>query len=481
MICCNDYKTCRSCQVQNNGNYRSLPGSLSRYRSSRRLKPAYLRLLSVAILLASSSLLRAQCRLPENRLGRAGDTTANSEPLLPEAGLLTNDNYTSLYFGFSLHLPIPLEGHRIMLPIQLPGEHALLAIGFQNGQHYGTFEITAGGRREDDSHLTRQQAKEREDEISRGKPATSDPVAPEFAPPPVHFKRVDKHAGEVRGTQYTAPIRDYTVRVTIQTNDKTFLEKSRAAVEAVRLYCTDQFGRLYTPEGRELTPAGTPTHGPTIPTAVVDEAIRSRPAEKTIPMSSGFANGEYRNSGLELSYALPPGWGMSGEPPADAKEPSDDERAKRLEYLWKSCARTLLRARAGPGAANGAFLELYALDQSCLALPAPASATDWFASETLGQYLQMLGRFGKIKANSLVESAERVFSVYQSTVAAGPAAENLERRDVQVIVVTRYRKLLLAWCWSAAAESQLRAIRPTNVIFGDAAPIAIGPGMSGAK
>ncbi len=437
----------------------------------------------MGVLLVACSLVRAQCRLPEGQLaGRGfGKTAANSEPLLPEAGLLTNDDYTSLYFGFSLHLPIPLEGHRIMLPIQLPGEHALLAIGFQSGQHYGTFEITAGGRREDDNRITREEAKAREDEISRGKPVSSDPVTPKFAPPPIHFKRVDKHSGEVRGTQYTALIRDYTVRITIQTNDKTFLDKARAAVEGVRLYCTDEAGRLFTSEGRELTPAGTPTQGPTIPTAVVDGAISSRPAEKTIPLASRFANGEYRNPELELSYALPPGWSMSGEPAAQAEEASDDALAKRLEYLWKSCARTLLRARAGPGAASGSLLQLYALDQSCLALPAPASATDWFASESLGQYLQMLGHFGKIKANKLVESGGRVFSVYQSTVADGLAAQNLERRDAQVIVITRYRKLLFAWCWSAATESQLRAIRPTNATFGDAAPVAIGPGMAGAK
>ena len=80
---------------------------------------------------------------PQTRL--ATHSKSSAEPLLPESGLLTDDTYTNLYFGFSFHLPIPLHGHRLMLPIRLPGEHALLAIGFQDGQHYGTLVVIAGG------------------------------------------------------------------------------------------------------------------------------------------------------------------------------------------------------------------------------------------------------------------------------------------------------------------------------------------------
>ena len=59
------------------------------------------------------------------------------------------------------------------------------------------------------------------------------------------------------------------------------------------------------------------------------------------------------------------------------------------------------------------------LDQACFGLPAPASVTDSFGSESLGRYLQMLGRFGKIKSDRLVESGGRLFSVYEATVAGG--------------------------------------------------------------
>src|SRR5664279_2538188 len=70
-------------------------------------------------------------------------STRTGEPRLPESGYLSETSYASTYFGFVVDLPIALEGHRMMLPLMPPGQHALLALGFQDGKRTGTFLITA--------------------------------------------------------------------------------------------------------------------------------------------------------------------------------------------------------------------------------------------------------------------------------------------------------------------------------------------------
>lgn len=457
-------------------NRRPLTGAQIGFRS-RQLSPARLALGWLALLLICSGLLRAQCRLPitSHAIGSSGDTMGSkSEALLPESGLLTDDTYTNLYFGFTLHLPVPLSGHRLMLPIRLPGEHALLAIGFQNGQHHGTLEIVAGGRREEDKGMSPEQMQQREEEMARAKPGTTSPATPDFTPPTIHFKRIDKHKDDVWGTQFSAHLRDYNVRFIIQTNDKGFLQTARKDIENVRVFCTDGAGNFFTADGKPFRPEGEVTNGPTIPTAVVDEAIRARPAEHTIPPGT-LAGNEFRIPELDFSYTLPAGWNYTQQPPPLDEDAVSNQLTERLDYLWRSCARTLLRGSAANG---GPRLELRVLDQACLGLPFPASAADSLSSESLGQYLQMLGLFGKIKSNRIVQSEGRVFTVYGGTSAASQALHELERRDNNAIVATRYNKLIFTWLWSAPTEPDLRQVPAAEVKFGSAAPIAIGPEMN---
>src|ERR1700743_207539 len=109
-----------------------------------------LELLALLWLIVFGAQLHAQCHLPSQNQSADNNPKAGTEPLLPESGLLTDDAYTNLFFGFSFRLPISIHGHRLMVPLRLPGEHALLAIGFQDNQHYGTLVVTAGGHREED-------------------------------------------------------------------------------------------------------------------------------------------------------------------------------------------------------------------------------------------------------------------------------------------------------------------------------------------
>jgi hypothetical protein len=435
---------------------------------------ARLALLAVLLLIVLGAQLHAQCHLPSQNQTADRSSKAGTEPLLPESGLLTDDTYTNLFFGFSFRLPISIHGHRLMLPLRLPGEHALLALGFQDNQNYGTLVVTAGGHREEDDHrMTPEQAQDYEDAITRSKPGPGPMSRLDYTPAPIKLKRVDKHTGDVRGAQFTTRLKNYTVRFTIQTNDKAFLDKARKAVEDVQVFCSDDAGTFFSPDGKPFVPRGTVTNGPTIPTAVVEEAIRTRPAEQTIPpgTTSGSA---FRIPQLEFSYTLPAGWVATQTPPESSDDDVGDTLSERLFYLWKSCARTLLSAANGQ---TGAKLELRALDQTCFGLPAPASPSDSLASESLGQYLQMLGRFGQIKSNRLIQSGGRLFSVYEATVSTGQAANNLAARDAEIILITRYGKLLFAWCWRAPTAPELKQLPNSEVRFGSGAPIAIGPSI----
>ncbi len=424
-------------------------------------------------LVAFGAQLSAQCYLPSQRQfsQRPGQSHKSSaEALLPESGLLTDDTYTNLFFGISLRLPMPVHGHRLMLPIRVPGEHALLALGFQEAQHYGTFVITAVTNDDaDDNNITPEQARRREDEIARGKPGASSRL--EYTPPPLKLKRVDKHAGQVHGTQFTAHLRNYTLQFTIQTNDKAFLEKARQAVEDLKVFCSDDEGGLFTTEGKPYVLHGVVSNGPTIPTAIVDEAIRKHPAQETIP--AGNVSGDAIHiPELGFSYILPAGWITLKKSLTPEDVGVGDTLSERLDSFWQSCARTVLFA-AEPN--HAARLELRVLDQTCFGLPAPAAASDSFASESLGQYLQMLGHFGKIKSNRLLQSGGRLFSVYDGTVGEGPPVSRLSRRDAEVIQITRYGKLLFAWCWSAPTTSELAQIPVSQATFGSGAAIALRP------
>jgi len=438
---------------------------------SKRTRIACIALL-VCLLLGFRALATAQCPAHNNQAyGSPGrDNAAEGEPFLPESGLLTGDTYTNLYFGFSFQLPIALHGHRLMQPITLPGEHALLAIGFQEGNHYGTLKVTAGGHREeDDKRMTPEQAQQREDDIARSKGEGVPVRRLDYTPPPVHLKRVDRHSGDVRGTQYTAHIRDYTVRFTVQTNDKAFLEKARNSISALRVFCADDTGRFFATDGRGFTPQGTPTAGPTIPTAVVDEAIRTRPAEHTIP-TPVLTNEAIRAPDLAFSLTLPQGWNVLPTPVDLIADDAKDESTRRLSYLWKACTRNWLRAGAG----NDELI-LRVLDQACLALPFPASTSDSLAAESLGEYLEMLGHFGKIKSSRAVQLGGRLFVIYDGTVTEGTSAQDLEHRDVQVIAVTRYNKLIFAWTWRAPTMTSLAQVPAATAKFGDGPPVAVGP------
>jgi len=106
-------------------------------------------LLAALFVMSLSGWAAAQCPVnnpdddipPEMPL--VTSSTRHGEPRLPESGYLSSTSYASTYFGFVFDLRLPLDGHRLMMPLMPPGQHALLAMGFQQGHRSGTLLITA--------------------------------------------------------------------------------------------------------------------------------------------------------------------------------------------------------------------------------------------------------------------------------------------------------------------------------------------------
>src|SRR5208283_628664 len=106
-------------------------------------------LLALLVVLSFACGMAAQCPVsnPDDDLPPplplVTSSTREGEPQIPESGRLSNSYYTSTYFGFVIELPIAVDGHRIMMPLMPEGQHALLALGFQQGHRSGTLLITA--------------------------------------------------------------------------------------------------------------------------------------------------------------------------------------------------------------------------------------------------------------------------------------------------------------------------------------------------
>jgi len=108
------------------------------------------------------------------------------------------------------------------------------------------------------------------------------------------------------------------------------------------------------------------------------------------------------------------------------------------------------------------------------------SSSDTLGAEALGAYLDMLGLLGEVRSSSLVRHGNQLFAEYQC-FAGRRADDKLARREVQAAAITRHRKLLLVWTWTAPSAAELAAMPATIVSFEDAPPIELAPSEFAAK
>jgi len=432
-----------------------------------------------ATVLATSATAQCPVSNPDDDLPpplpTVNSSTRTGEPRIPESGYLSNTSYASTYFGFVIDLPIEVDGHRIMMPLMPPGQHALLALGFQEGRRSGTFLITASEPPNPLHEMTEEERKAGFQAWAKKEPSHQT-RPPDSLMRTGHFYHTSKHVGDVTTVQYWTFIKNYLIRVKVSSNDPTFVGKTKEAINGVEFYCAQEDGTLINEQGKIVPTPGEGYQGPTIPTSLAEAALSDKPALEFIDRGE-TTKGTYRNDEIGLVYTYPAVWQADHEDPMPAAK---DDTAQRTWDVLEACSLMLLRLFPEKSA-HDKMITLRAVDQTCLGLPAPVSATDHFGAEELGAYLQMLGAFGEVRSNRTVVQDDRLFALYNGVAGEHSSEHPLGQRRVEEMTVTRHRKLLLIWTWIAPSPAELKAISATGVSFEEGAPIQLSADAVGKR
>ena len=419
-------------------------------------------------LLLLPALSPAQCppptpnASPVDRFPAPAKKPAREEPILPEAGFLSDTHYTSQFFGFGFDLPLTVHGHEVMLPVMPEKQHALLALQYEEGKHRGYIEVTAYDPVKGfDANTPEQQEQELREWSKQGTRAGQLPQMeiPKYMMRNHGFYHRNLRLGKFRAVEYWAGINNYTVKVVAASTDGEFVRKMKDLMEQAEIYCPTDDGTLTDDRGKAVTVHGMPYTGPTAPTFRVNAALRDTPAQE-IPMGE-VADGVYRNSDLGLEYVLPLGWAKQA--PAAADPPVDEAALREYRFLH-ACSVTLLQSAAREkGADSGVVLR--ALDPNCLSMRTPASLTDKRALDEMAASFERLGEFGKINSDELMTISGRLFMVFHGTIPASSHKAGLPERLSQTIFVTRYNKLLMMWSFTAADIRALDELPTGDIRF----------------
>jgi hypothetical protein len=444
----------------------------------------HLRLLAVVLLLlAGVSTLRAQCPTQDDV-----DTSPHpfprfktdkppvlEEPILPEAGFLSDTHYSSQFFGFSMDLPLNVQAHEIMMSVMPEREHALLSLQFEKGQQRGYITITAQDPKPglDVKTPDQQQQAQLRQWAQNGGPLGSVPAfpIPEYMLHTGRFYYSLRHKGGMFAAQYWTAINNYVVRVVVGTNDKDFLARAKKAMTEVRFYCTQDDGTLTTTDGKPVKVVGEPYQGPTVPTFRVNQAIRDQPG-KNIPAGE-VSDNAYRNTDIGLQYRFPKGWQAL---PPDRSDPPPDNASREYQFLH-ACSQTLLRLVPRPAAGqsyrDGPMIVLRAMDYNCLSMRTAVTLADKRPLDEVAATLEEMGEFGQIDTDQLKTISDHLFMVFHGTVGKDLRGEELAQRQSQTIYATRFNKLLLVWSLMAPTKSDLEEIPTAGIELQGSPPIEL--------
>lgn len=437
-------------------------------------------LMTFCVVLGMLGEIHAQCAPLRTDPSTLTAQKASHQPVLPESGYLSNTQYTNVFFGFALNLPIAFQGHLVKLPLMPERQHALLALAYQNGNHSGSLTIDAIEPREGlEGFSERQQqqlsARALGQPVPQIEPQSQPQLSPQgtlVAPPPQagtaplqipteRFHSSERHRDGKYTVVYRTQIKNYRIGILVSTNDQDFLQKSKQAIAAVRFYCTADDGTLATKEGNLVTPEGDRYEGPTVPTWHADVAIRSNRGLAIPPGET--ADGVYRNAELGVQYQIPRGWEVL--PTHNGGNPSSDLR--EFEFLH-ACSRTLLRIQQTGSSDAGTtsrrpMIILRVLDPACLSMRMPAEPGDTRIAEEVGVSLETLLEFGQVASYELAPVADQLFMVFHGTIAAPEEGEQLAQRMSQTMFATDHNKMLLIWSFMAPATADLAGM-PTGGI-----------------
>ena len=429
----------------------------------------------VVFALLAAGLAGAQCPTPGPDSPFVpklpAEKRAAAEPVLPEAGLLSNTHYTSQFFGFSFELPLTVDGHRVIMPLMPEKRHALLALQFEHGQQSGYILVTAEDPRPGfDVNIP--EARQRELDSLASTPGAMAGVVPVPVPQFMlrngHFHHRFSRRGRNYAAEYWTGINNYLVKILVFTNDEPFLRKAKDAMSDARFYCPQDDGTLLDSQGKPVMVMGEPYAGPTVPTFRVDAALHDEPG-KQIPAGE-FSDGIYRNPELGFQYTLPAGWKPVVSEPLD---PPTEATALREYRFLHACSATLLQAippeQKVSEANKGAAVVLRALDPNCLALRIANSLTDKRGADEVAASFEELREFGQIGSDELISIAGHLFMVFHGTISTVPRGAELGARHSQIMFATRYNKLLLVWTFLAPDVSALDAL-PTGELTFEGSP-----------
>lgn len=443
---------------------------------SRELRAAALLLV---FLLCVAIVLPAQCPVadddPNVMFKRPAPVRpANKEPLLPEAGFLTNTHYTSQFFGIDFDLPLTVQGHEIMMPVMPDKQHALLALQYEKGEHTGYIIVTATdpqpGQQINTPEKQRQVLEQWNNQNSGWGAQNPFPVPP-FLLNPGRFNQSTHRSGRNTAIQYWTGIDNYMVKVVIGGNDPDFLHKAKSLMADAKIYCPQDDGSMITKEGKPVKVEGTPYYGPTVPTFRVNAALHDEPG-KNIPAGE-VVEGAYRNSELGLQYQLPAGWAPL--PPDKSDPPPVEASALRVYRFLHACSQTLLTIGPQHPAKDqpAPMIVLRALDPNCLSMHTAISLKDKRTMDAVAASLEEMNEFGQISTDELEMMHGHLFMVFHGTLATAERGEDLGIRMSQSIFATRYNKMLLLWSVIAADRDALKEVPVSNIVFEGSPPIAL--------
>ncbi len=450
-----------------------------------RVHPALRALSVLLLLLLGASAMYAQCSSQDDEADATLPGMTNfpdpkkppplEEPILPEAGFLSDTHYTSQFFGFSMDLPLTVQGHEIMLPVMPEREHALLSLQFEKGQQKGYLTITALDPKPGLDIKTPEQQQQQQLRIwaQNGGPMGLPPQmpVPEYMLHTGHWYYSMRHKGEVSAAQYWTAINNYVVKVVINTNDKDFMSKAKNAMAEVQFYCPQEDGTLTTTKGKPVKIVGEPYQGPTVPTFRVNKALKEQPG-KTIPLGE-VSGGVYRNADIGLQYTLPTGWQVL---PENRSDPPPADASREFHFL-RACSQTLLRTvpQPPPGKSYfaGPMILLRALDYNCLSMRTAVTLSDKRALDETAATLEELGEFGQISTDQLRTISDHLFMVFNGFYDTASRTEDLSQRLSQTIYATRFNKLLLVWSLMAPTSSELEHIPTGSILLSGAPPIQL--------
>lgn len=435
------------------------------------------------------TVLRAQCPAPDNtspssdnipnvilkRPDAAAKKPPDEEPLLPEAGFLSNTHYTSQFFGFGFDLPLTVEGHQIMMPIMPPKQHVLLALQYEKGDHHGSLMVTATDPRPGfDVNIPEKQQEQLQSwaDASNNSPGPNQMVVPSFMLRANHFHSGVHRYGRNYAAQYWTGIDNYMVKVMVITSDRDFLRKARSLLGQAQFYCPLEDGTLVNKDGTPVKFEGEPYYGPTVPTFRVNAALRDEPG-KNIPPGEVTA-GVYRNPELGLTYELPPGWAVAKQ----QSDPPIEASSLRVYQFLHACSRTLLqlvpqREPGGKAQAPAAAIILRALDPNCLSMRTAISLTDKRTTDAVAASLEELGEFGEIASDQLESLQGQLFMIFHGTLPASEPTQRLGQRLSQEIFLTRHNKMLLMWSLLAPSTDALATIPASKIVLEGSPPIEL--------